>query len=134
MLAPSGVLAGLWNVLDDRVEWIAELQRIAGRAAIGPRDTFGSWRAATAKLHLPAGDGPATFGAPDHAAFPHVQPRTADTLVDALGTRAGVLVMPEAERHALLDRIRMFLASRPETANGEFSRPLLTGVLRVQQV
>lgn len=134
VLAPGGVLAGLWNVLDDRVEWIAELQRVAGPAAIGPRDTFSSWRAATAKLHLPAGDGPARFGAPEQAEFPHVQPRTADTLVDTLGTRAGVLVMPEPERQGLLDRIRSLLTSRPETAEGEFGLPMLTGVLRVQQV
>jgi SAM-dependent methyltransferase len=134
VLAPGGVLAGLWNVLDDRVDWIAELERVAGPAAIGPRDTFSSWRAATSNLYLPAGDGPARFGAPEQAEFSHVQPRTADTLVDTLGTRAGVLVMPEPERHALLDRIRGFLARRPETATGEFGLPLLTGVLRVQQV
>jgi hypothetical protein len=42
-----------------------------------------------------------------------------------------MLVMPELEQEATLGRIRAFLASRPETAHGEFILPMLTGVLRV---
>ncbi|MEV7027550.1 hypothetical protein [Kitasatospora sp. NPDC093558] len=42
--------------------------------------------------------------------------------------------MPEEERAALLGRIRAFLAGCPETADGEFTLPMLTGVLRVRQV
>ena len=41
-----------------------------------------------------------------------------------------MLVMPEPERRARLDRIRDFLAGRPETASGEFDLPMLTCVLR----
>ena len=40
--------------------------------------------------------------------------------------------MPEQERQATLGRIRAFLASGPETAGGEFTLPMLTGVLRVR--
>jgi hypothetical protein len=43
-----------------------------------------------------------------------------------------MLVMPEPERQATLGRIRAFLASRPETASGEFTLPMLTGILRVR--
>src|SRR5215472_10153737 len=53
VLAPGGILAGLWNVIDDRVDWVAGLERVSGSAAIGPRDTLSSWRAATAGAHLP---------------------------------------------------------------------------------
>ncbi|WP_103337602.1 class I SAM-dependent methyltransferase [Amycolatopsis sp. CA-126428] len=122
VLAPGGVLAGLWNVLDDRVGWVAGLERVSGPAVIGPRDTFSSWRAATAGL---AG----RFGAPEQAEFPHGQRRTAGSLVATLATRAGVLVMPAREREATLDRIRAHLADR----RGEFVLPLLTGVLRVRR-
>ncbi|MEV5719735.1 class I SAM-dependent methyltransferase [Amycolatopsis mediterranei] len=122
VLAPGGVLAGLWNVLDDRVGWVAGLERISGSAVIGPRDTFSSWRAATAGL---AG----RFGAPEQAEFPHGQRRTADSLVATLATRAGVLVMPAREREATLGRIRAHLAD----VRGEFVLPLLTGVLRVRR-
>ena len=131
VLAPGGTLAGLWNVMDDRVEWVAELERVGGSAAIGPRDTLANWRAATAGLHLPI-DGPARFGRAEQDEFPHGQRRTADSLVETIATRAGLLVMPEQERAATLGRIHAFLASRPETAGGEFTLPMLTGVLRVR--
>ncbi|MEV7603661.1 class I SAM-dependent methyltransferase [Kitasatospora sp. NPDC089797] len=130
VLAPGGVLAGLWNLLDDRVEWVAGLARVSGAAAIGPRDTPDSWRAETAGAHLPGTGGPARFGAAEQDLFPHGQPRTAESLVATLATRAGVLVMPDAQRETALGRIRAFLAARPETADGEFTLPMLTGVLR----
>ena len=131
VLAPGGVLAGLWNVMDDRVEWVSGLERVSGSAAIGPRDTVRAWRAATADLHLPD-TGAARFGSPEQAEFPHGQRRTAESLVAALATRAGMLVMPDGERDATLDRIRAYLTGRPETAD-EFTLPLLTGVLRLRR-
>ena len=130
VLAPDGILAGLWNVFDDRVGWVAELERISGSAAIGPRDTFSSWRAETAEAHLSDSGSVARFGSPERAEFPHGQRRTADSLVATLATKAGMLVMPQEEREATLGRIRKFLESRPETARGEFTLPMLTGVLR----
>ncbi|MCZ7429410.1 class I SAM-dependent methyltransferase [Micromonospora sp. WMMA1949] len=132
VLSPGGVLAGLWNVVDDRVDWVAGLATVSGSAAIGPRDTPASWRAATTTMHLPK-TGEARFGSPEQAEFPHGQRRTADSLVATLATRAGMLVMPERERAAALDRIRAYLASRPETADGEFTLPMLTCVLRVRR-
>ncbi|MEU8313840.1 class I SAM-dependent methyltransferase [Micromonospora sp. NPDC048887] len=132
VLSPGGVLAGLWNVVDDRVDWVAGLATVSGSAAIGPRDTPASWRAATAGMHLPT-TGEARFGSPEQAEFPHGQRRTADSLVATLATRAGMLVMPERERTRTLDRIRAYLASRPETADGEFTLPMLTCVLRVRR-
>ncbi|MFD6694411.1 class I SAM-dependent methyltransferase [Micromonospora aurantiaca (nom. illeg.)] len=132
VLAPGGVLAGLWNVVDDRVDWVAGLAAVSGSAAIGPRDTPASWRAATAGMHLPK-TGEARFGSPEQAEFPHGQRRTADSLVETLATRAGMLVMPERERTEALDRIRAYLASRPETADGEFTLSMLTCVLRVRR-
>ncbi|HJQ42217.1 MAG TPA: class I SAM-dependent methyltransferase, partial [Jatrophihabitantaceae bacterium] len=134
VLAPDGVLAGLWNVVDDRVDWVAELERVSGGAAIGPRDTLRNWRAATAELHLPRGGEVARFGSPEQAEFTHGQRRTADSLVATLATRAGMVLMPPHERDSMLGRIRAYLASRPETASGEFTLPMLTGVLRVRRL
>ena len=134
VLAPGGILAGLWNVMDNRVDWVAGLERVSTSAAIGPRDTLSGWRAATADAHLPNIGLAARFGSPEQAEFPHGQRRTADSLVATMATRAGVLVLPEPEQMATLGRIRAFLASRPETASSEFTLPMLTGVLRVRQL
>lgn len=134
VLVPGGILAGLWNVMDDRVDWVAELERVSSSAAIGPRDTLRSWRAATAGLHLPPAGVLARFGSSEQAEFPHGQRRSADSLVATLATRAGLLVMPEQERRATLGRIRVFLASRPETSSDEFVIPMMTGVLRARQL
>ena len=45
-------------------------------------------------------------------------------------THSKVLVMPPAERDRLLGQVRAYLASRPETAAGEFELPMVTSVLR----
>ena len=134
VLVRGGILAGLWNVIDNRVDWVAELERVSGSAAIGPRDTLSSWRAETEDAHLPNIGLVAKFGSPEQAEFPHGQRRTADSLVATLATKAGILVMPEQEQEATLGQIRAFLASRPETARGEFTLPMLTGVLRVRRL
>ncbi|WP_235490684.1 class I SAM-dependent methyltransferase [Streptomyces roseoverticillatus] len=133
VLAPGGILAGLWNLMDDQVEWVAGFARVSGSAAIGPRDTPAGWRAETAGMHLPRTGVAARFGSPEQAEFPHGQRRTADSLVATLATRAGMLVMPEQEQQAALGRIRVYLASAPETARDEFTLPMLTGALRVRQ-
>ncbi|MEU8920131.1 class I SAM-dependent methyltransferase [Kitasatospora sp. NPDC048545] len=133
VLAPGGVLAGLWNVFDDGVDWVAGLAAVTGSAAIGPRDVPQSWRVEAAGMHLPRKGGGARFDLPEQAEFPHGQGRTADSLVATLGTKAGVLVMPEREREALLSRTRAYLEGRPETADGAFVLPMLTGVLRVRR-
>ncbi|MEU8158448.1 class I SAM-dependent methyltransferase [Micromonospora sp. NPDC048986] len=133
VLAPGGILAGLWNIMDDRIDWVAGLERVSGSAAIGPRDTLSSWRAATAGMLVPSTGLTARFGSAEQVEFPHGQRRTADSLVATLATRAGMLVMPDEERAATLGRIRAFLGSRPETAHGEFTLPMLTGVLRARR-
>jgi len=130
VLARGGTLAGLWNVFDDRVDWVAGLARVSSSAAIGPRDLRAGWSVETAGMHLGADF---QIGSPEQAEFPHGQRRTADSLVATLMTKAGMLVMPKEERGAALDRIQAFLASRPETARGEFTLPMLTCVLRVQR-
>ena len=134
VLVPGGILAGLWNVLDNTVGWVAGLERVGGSAAVGPRDTLSNWRSATATLHRAGAGSVAQFGAPEQAEFAHGQRRTADSLAATIATRAGVLVMPQHERQATLDRIGAFLASRPETARGQFTLPMLTAVLRVHRL
>jgi len=130
VLAPGGVLAGLWNLFDDEVPWVRGLAEVGGREAIGPRDTPGQWPTATAHLS----EFPGGFVAAERAMFPHRQRRTAESLVATLSTKAGILVLPETERTDRLERVRAYLAGRPETASGEFDLPLQTAVLRLARV
>jgi SAM-dependent methyltransferase len=128
VLAPGGVLAGLWNVVDDRVDWVRGLAEVGGSAALGARDLLSSWRSATGRLHLPGEH----FGSAEQAEFPHEQHHTADSLTAKIATHAGLLVMEDDERARTIGRIRDFLASTPATSDGEFVLPMLTGVLRAR--
>ena len=139
VLAPGGILAGLWNVMDDRVDWVAGLARVSGSAAIGPRDTPTSWRAETADMHLPKTGVAARFGSPEQAEFPHGQRRTADSLVattrDArggaghagTGTRGHARPDPRFPREQTGDRPRRV---HPPDADRRAARPAAVSAAR----
>jgi SAM-dependent methyltransferase len=127
VLAPGGVLAGLWNVDDDRVGWVS------GLAAISKSErTLSRWRATpeadTEQGALRAGS--SWFAPAEEGEFGHGQLRSADSLVATVATRSWMLVMDEAERARTLATIRDFLDRQPETSAGEFSLPLVTVALR----
>jgi len=131
VLVPGGVLAGLWNVDDDRVDWVAGLERVSeGSASV----TLTRWRAQASDGHLAHLDLPGLFGPPQRAAFPHGQRRTADSLLATIATHSRLLVMDDPERTQLLSQIRDYLMGRPETAAGEFTLPMITAVLRARRL
>lgn len=125
VLSGGGVLAGLWNSDDDRVEWVDGLQAVAKGAASPSL----SRRRAEA-----AGFGVGQFGPLFHdaerAEFAHGQRRTAGSLLALIATHSTVLVMTAAERMRLLADVSGYLAARPETSDGEFTVPMVTSVLR----
>jgi SAM-dependent methyltransferase len=126
VLVPGGVLAGLWNVDDDLVDWVAALGQISQGKS---NRTLRNWRAGTGPSHLTAAV-TGLFETPQLAEFANGQLRTADSLVATVGTHSSFLVMPEPDRSALLAQVRDLLSSRPETAAGEFVFPLVTVVQR----
>jgi SAM-dependent methyltransferase len=127
VLTPGGVLAGLWNVDDDQVGWVAGLAAITKR-----RTTLSRWRA------IPPADGEQGalragsrwFTPMEEGEFGHGQLRSVDSLVAAMATYSGILVMDDGERARTLAAIRDFLDRQPETSAGEFTLPLLTVALR----
>jgi SAM-dependent methyltransferase len=129
VLTPGGVLAGLWNVEDDRVGWVAGLTAISKRGA-----TLSRWRAAPqagterATLH----EGSSWFAPAEQREFANGQPGTAESVVAAIATSSQLLVLDEAERASTLDAIRQFLRTQPETSAGEFTVPLMTVALRAR--
>jgi SAM-dependent methyltransferase len=130
VLVPGGVLAGLWNVDDDRVDWVAGLDRVSEGSASA---TLTEWRTNAADAHLAEIYLPGLFGPAERAEFPHEQRRTAESLLATVATHSRLLVMPDEARADLLGRIREFLADRPETASGEFALPMMTCVLRAER-
>jgi SAM-dependent methyltransferase len=128
VLVPGGVLAGLWNVDDDRVDWVAGLERVTEASA-----RFTIWNDRSADVRLAAMGAGGQFSPPERAEFPHGQRHTADSLLATLATHSRLLIMDDEERAGLLGRIDDYLASRPETATGEFILPMLTAVLRANR-
>jgi SAM-dependent methyltransferase len=118
VLRPGGALVALWNREDDSVGWVAAMGPTA-RSSVTQ-----SW-----STDYPTFDG-ANFTAGAKQDFPHSQRRTADSLTATIGTQSHTLVVSAEERAQVLGRVRDYLGSRPETADGEFDMPLLTTVIR----
>ena len=129
VLTPGGVLAALWNVDDDRVDWVAALTEISRGNS---NATLVRWRerAGHVRLERLAAAGSGCFEPPDVAEFENGQRRTADSLVATIATHSNFLVMDEPGRAQLLDAVRDFLRARPETQAGEFVFPMVTAALR----
>lgn len=120
VLQKDGVFAALWNTDDTRVDWVAELGRIARSAASTPPLEL-------APAALPEHP---LFEAFESANFPHSQRRTAQSLTATIGTHSHTLVVPPQQRAEVLSRVTEYLHSRSETAEGEFDLPIVTLVLR----
>jgi SAM-dependent methyltransferase len=126
VLVPGGILAGLWNVDDDREDWVAGLARISDGGAV----TVSGWNAATLEL-MAAEPGPRwPFTPPERADFPHGHRHTADSLTATIATHSRLLARPAPDRARLLAGIRGYLSTQPETASGEFTLPMSTVAIR----
>ncbi|MEV4311075.1 class I SAM-dependent methyltransferase [Actinocrispum sp. NPDC049592] len=120
VLRPGGALGAMWNLEDERVEWVAQFEEL-----IRPRVS----REWTARNPMP--DRHPLFEPFQQQAFDHSFRRTAETLAATVGTHSHMLVSSDEDRAAVLTRLHAFLESRPETAGGgEFEVPLRTLVMR----
>jgi SAM-dependent methyltransferase len=121
VLRPGGLLAALWNGDDASVEWVRGFHEAGAWASYVVR-------APEERPRLP--EHPA-FAADGFAQFANLVPTTVDGLVDTLRTHSWALIAEPAEREASFDRLRAYLATRPETAGGTFDLPLVTDVVRM---
>ena len=120
VLAPGGVLAVLSNGADASVDWVA------GFHAAAERDR------PVRSAHGDLGPMPAhpAMTASEQRVFRHTVRTTVDGLLANLATHSWALVSEPADRDAAFDRIRAYLATRPECSGGVFALPLVTEGVR----
>jgi SAM-dependent methyltransferase len=97
VLRPGGTVGLLWNLLDDRVPWVAELADL-----IAAEDRH----SALAQIVMPPWSGVAGLDDPVAVVVAHEQPADAGVLVANVASRSAVILAPEAERADLLARVR----------------------------
>ncbi len=130
VLAPGGVFAGLWNADDDRVDWVAGLHRICGRANVVSYSAYEQADEDDEIMRRLAGPASALFAGAESAGFPHGQVRTAASLIETMRTHSMFLIMEPAEREQVLGAVADYLAATPQTSGREFTLPLWTIAVR----
>jgi SAM-dependent methyltransferase len=112
VLTPGGRLGLLWNVRDESAGWVRRLDEI-----IGNRDRASE---------LAAEVGP-PFGPVTRRSFPWVYRLGPSTLLDLVASRSAVILLPAAERAALLREVRQLTATHPDlVGRTEFALPYVT--------
>ncbi|HEX2306883.1 MAG TPA: methyltransferase domain-containing protein [Jatrophihabitantaceae bacterium] len=106
VLRPGGRLGLLGNPYDPD-SWVAEVFEDALHSFGVQREGF------SRKETIPDAR---WFGPSERARFAHIQPLRADQIADLLASRSYVIAMPEAERAALLDRVRRAVARHVDPA------------------
>jgi SAM-dependent methyltransferase len=109
VLRPGGRLGLLWNLYDDRVDWVSSLCDLCETEA---RVTLST------ELATPPFDGSAQgTSQPEMLQVPHEQPMNRELLATQLRSTSRFILMPDAEREALVGRVQ---AVAPD---GEFALP-----------
>ena len=116
VLRPGGVLALLWNVRDESMEWVAALSRTSGSSIA---EEFVTGQPPLAEpLRRDA-----------YAEFTWVNSLDRGQLVAMVASRSYVIAMPAAERAALLASVDELIDTHPQLAGRErFELPYLTRV------
>lgn len=121
VLRPGGALGMLWNIRDEREDWVAELGRL---------------------MHRHGQNGNAV---PDPAVGPPLRSLehldiewryqlAPGVVVDLVASRSYVLTLPQARRAALLDDVRTLLGTHPSVAGHDLvALPYITHCFRTRR-
>lgn len=103
VLSPGGRLGLLWNVRDERTDWVAELGRLIHR------DTAQEMNTANPQVGPP-------FGPIERFDIAWTYHLSRDALLDLVASRSYVITMAPQDRAAVLDDVRELLETHPALA------------------
>jgi SAM-dependent methyltransferase len=107
VLAAGGTLGLVWNERDERVDWVAELGRIIGETRAPDAG------AANTSDHPRVGP---PFTPLERHEVSWVHQLSVPDLVDMVASRSYIILLPDAERAAVLDRVRRLTQTHPALA------------------
>jgi len=124
VLRPGGRLGLVWNVRDERADWVAGLGALLRRSD-------GAHVSSTASAAPQAGRPFGPFERRDVEWVHHLSP---DALMDMVVSRSYVITMPAADREKLLNELRHLMRTHPALAGaGEIAMPYVTRCWRTQR-
>jgi SAM-dependent methyltransferase len=114
VLSPGGRLGLIWNLRDEREDWVRRL----GEIIMSP------------ELHRPAEIG-APFGPVESREFTWTHHLDLSRLLDLVASRSYVILLPDDARAALLERVRELAATHPALAGRDtYAMPIVTQCAR----
>jgi SAM-dependent methyltransferase len=117
VLRPGGHLGLVWNMRDERVEWVARLSEVIGAEPTDGLDPTSERLDASGR-----------FGAVERATFEHEQPLDRTTLVELVASRSHFVVMDAEGRAETLANVG---ALYDETASADgLTMPYVTYTYR----
>jgi len=120
VLVPGGRLGLVWNMRDEREDWVAELGRILHDPADARREN-------QADLGTP-------FGPVERRDIEWKHRLSRDELIDLAASRSYVITMPDEQRSVVLAEVRRLVATLPGLAgSGELVLPYVTECFRANR-
>lgn len=120
VLRPGGTLGLIWNIRDDRVEWMSELTRIMGSSEAEDYT----------RRSIDIG---APFGATERFEVDWSVPGSPQRLLELVASRSYIITATDAKREAILAGVRELLTTHPQLAGREqFSIPYRTTAYRAK--
>jgi SAM-dependent methyltransferase len=109
VLRPRGRLSLLFNLRDERVDWVARISHILDRhGRDAPIHRFGAWRRSfsDSRLFAPLGE---------HE-FTHTQELDLEGLLERVASISYISALPLKERYEVLNEVRELAATHPDLA------------------
>ena len=114
VLSPGGRLGLLWNLRDERTDWVRRLGEIIGSPEQERDTTVGT-----------------PFADVEIAHFAWTETLGPERLIDMVASRSYVILLAPDERAALLSEVRKLMATHPElVGRTEFALPYVTECAR----